>query len=322
MDILNHGKSHDAFFASMMTDLDVVKDFLSSYVDKKLLAYINLNEIEICKDKQILPELKHKSTDMVYRVKLVPDQEMFIALHVEHQSKEEKNMPLRCLQYHATIMENHLKIYGDIPLVYTIVYYNGQKPWRSSSDLRDLIRAPKALIEEFALKPFKLVDLNKIEDKKLREQKLAGIMSMLMKHIHQRDLYHVLMSLVEEIKQFVASAHSNHIDHMVYYVMKTGRYLQKQDVADFVDQVMSKEDGERLMTVAEQYFQDGKQEGILQGMQQGQQRGIQEGKQQGMEAACRTVARNMLAKGMAIDLVSELTGLSVSQVEALEFFVE
>ncbi|MFN3233923.1 MAG: Rpn family recombination-promoting nuclease/putative transposase [Gammaproteobacteria bacterium] len=50
------------------------------------------------------------------------------------------------------------------------------------------------------LKPFKLIDLNEIEDKKLREQKLAGVMSMLMKHIHHSDLYHVLMSLVEEFR--------------------------------------------------------------------------------------------------------------------------
>ncbi|MFN3235417.1 MAG: hypothetical protein ACE365_08440, partial [Gammaproteobacteria bacterium] len=102
----------------------------------------------------------------------------------------------------------------------------------------------------------------------------------------------------------------------------TGKHLQKQDVTDFVSQIMSKEDGEQLMTVAEQYFQDGKQEGILQGMQQGiregKLHGIQEGKQQGMEFARQGVARNMLAKGMSFDVVCELTGLSLSEVQALD----
>ncbi|MFN3233924.1 MAG: hypothetical protein ACE365_00735 [Gammaproteobacteria bacterium] len=92
--------------------------------------------------------------------------------------------------------------------------------------------------------------------------------------------------------------------------MRTGKHLQKQDVTDFVSQIMSKEDGEQLMTVAEQYFQDGKQEGILQGMQEG------------VEIARQDVAKNMLVKGMSFDVVSELTGLPLSEVESLEIVEE
>ncbi|TXH72462.1 MAG: hypothetical protein E6Q85_06470, partial [Thiothrix sp.] len=50
---------------------------------------------------------------------------------------------------------------------------------------------------------------------------------------------------------------------------------------------------------------------------EGVEEGFERGKQEGLEEGKRETARRMLAKGMTIALVAELTGLSVEQVQTL-----
>jgi predicted transposase/invertase (TIGR01784 family) len=54
--------------------------------------------------------------------------------------------------------------------------------------------------------------------------------------------------------------------------------------------------------------------GIQQGMQQGMQQGIQQGIQQGDKAGRVETARNMLADGMALEIVLKYTGLSAADL--------
>ena len=55
----------------------------------------------------------------------------------------------------------------------------------------------------------------------------------------------------------------------------------------------------------------------LEGYQEGKQEGIEEGKQMGLEEGKRETARRLLAKGMSVELVAELVGLSLEAVQAL-----
>lgn len=82
------------------------------------------------------------------------------------------------------------------------------------------------------------------------------------------------------------------------------RSLRSQDAEAFVRNLARKmplyED--QLMTIAEQLEQKGLEQGLKKGLEQGLETGRQEGK--------REVARNLILKGMEMQLVKELTGLS------------
>ena len=60
--------------------------------------------------------------------------------------------------------------------------------------------------------------------------------------------------------------------------------------------------------------QQGRQEGIEQGMQKGRQEGIKLGEWENKIA----IAKNMLKKDLNISLISEVTGLSVEQIEKIQ----
>ncbi|WP_020558031.1 Yae1 family protein [Thiofilum flexile] len=65
----------------------------------------------------------------------------------------------------------------------------------------------------------------------------------------------------------------------------------------------------------EEGFELGLEKGKELGKQEGLEEGKELGKQEGLEEGKRETARRMLAKGMTVELVAELTGLSVEQVQ-------
>ncbi|WP_133622210.1 hypothetical protein [Erwinia sp. LJJL01] len=60
------------------------------------------------------------------------------------------------------------------------------------------------------------------------------------------------------------------------------------------------------MTIAEQLEQKGLEQGLKKGFKKGLEQGLETGRQEGK----REVARNLILKGMEMQLVKELTGLS------------
>ena len=63
---------------------------------------------------------------------------------------------------------------------------------------------------------------------------------------------------------------------------------------------------------------EGRQQGIQEGIQQGIQEGMQQGTQQGIQQGQINIARRMLAKGLDIEDIAELAGLSVEEIEKLK----
>ena len=60
----------------------------------------------------------------------------------------------------------------------------------------------------------------------------------------------------------------------------------------------------------EEYYQDGVQEGIEKGIEQGIEKGIEKG----IEQCKKSIIANMLKKGLDIEMIVELSGLSENEV--------
>ena len=67
--------------------------------------------------------------------------------------------------------------------------------------------------------------------------------------------------------------------------------------------------------------EDGLAEGLEKGLQQGRAEGREEGREEGLAQGnvqgIAKVARNMLSMGLAVDVVSQATGLTKEQLEAI-----
>ncbi|SHG73120.1 conserved hypothetical protein (putative transposase or invertase), partial [Thermosyntropha lipolytica DSM 11003] len=79
---------------------------------------------------------------------------------------------------------------------------------------------------------------------------------------------------------------------------------------------------EDLMTLAEKWRREGIEEGIRKGIEQGIAKGIEQGIakgiEQGIEKGKEEAALNALQKGLDIETIVEITGLSVERIEELK----
>lgn len=108
------------------------------------------------------------------------------------------------------------------------------------------------------------------------------------------------------------------------------RLFKVAEIAKFTQQELREYEDSRkayrdlknsLDTALRDGFNKGMREGMAKGMEEGRAKGMEEGRAKGMEegrAKGRTeIASTMLAKGMDIDTVSELTGLTKDEIQKL-----
>ena len=62
---------------------------------------------------------------------------------------------------------------------------------------------------------------------------------------------------------------------------------------------------------------EAREEGLEQGLEQGVAQGIKQGLEQGRNEERLQLIRKMVSRGMTPDLISEMTGLSIEEIETL-----
>lgn len=158
---------------------------------------------------------------------------------------------------------------------------------------------------------FPLVDITVIPDDEIMLHRSMAALTLIQKHIRQRDLTQFLDKLAGLLTR-------NHISGqqviaLVNYMLQAG---EAQDARTLLYEMAqhAPQYGDELMTLAEQLKQEGRIEGIQQGMQQGLQQGIQTGERE----TSRKIARAMLEKGIPAADIIDMTGVSAEELTALQ----
>jgi Putative transposase, YhgA-like len=139
--------------------------------------------------------------------------------------------------------------------------------------IRSLIEGPPELIEQF-LGPLHLIDTHELADQDLREQRWAGIMTFVMKHIYVRDIAALLKPLIAMLQQLACESDATEYKAtLLHYLMNTGDTAEPEVFVQAIEQGLSASQGEGVMTIASRLIDIGVQQGIQQGVQQGVQTG-------------------------------------------------
>lgn len=149
---------------------------------------------------------------------------------------------------------------------------------------------------------FPLVDVTVIPDDEIAGHRSMAALTLLQKHIHQRDL----AELVDRLAPILLAGYlsSSQVISLVHYIVQAG---ETSDAEAFVRELAQRvpQHGDALMTIAQQL----EQKGIEKGIQLGEQRGIEKGRSEGREATLK-IARTMLQNGIDRNTVMKMTGLT------------
>jgi recombination-promoting nuclease RpnB len=291
--------AHDQFFRTAMADKRVAHDFLKAWLPGELCQRIDFKKLEMQPRSHINDVRQESAVDVLFKTE-VEGHEAYIYLLLEHQSTPDQLMPFRMLKYMCNIIDHHLKTHGGkkIPLIYPLVIYHGKRKYPFSTDLNDLVDAPSSLIDRYFLKPFQLIDLGQIDDDVLKQHTWSGVMEFALKHIFARDVLPWLREIAGTLHQLDNAGGRDFIAIVLQYLLERGELSDKDAFFKLIDTQVSREVGEKIMSLAEQLKEEGRIEGEL-------------NKE-------REIAQRMLDAGAEPAFVAKVTGLSLDKIKMLQ----
>ncbi|MDC7867422.1 transposase [Pantoea ananatis] len=294
---------HDATFRQFLTQPEIARDFMDIHLPEELRAVCDLNTLKLESGSFVEADLRQYFSDVLYSLKTAGG-EGYVHVLIEHQSSPDKHMAFRLLRYAVAVMQRHLEAgHKALPLVIPVLFYMGRRrPYPYSTCWLDEFTHP-ALAGKLYSTRFPLVDVTVISDDEIAGHRSMAALTLLQKHIHQRDLADLMDRLVPVLLSGYLS--SSQVVSLVHYIMQAG---ETPAVEAFIQELALRvpQHGDALMTIAQQL----EQKGIQKGLEQGIQRGRDEGK--------REVARTMLQNGLDLYTIMKMTGLSEEELAQIQ----
>ena len=219
-------------------------------------------------------------------------------IDVEMQVRKLLNSPLRSRMYHSQMDTKYVKA-GD--------YQNMKKSIVIFICLEDYfgMRLPRYTFASMCLECSELI----LEDKRFT------IFLNPDSDTEDSQLYFFLMFLKKRIAK---DAFTKTIEKAVATVKKDeSARLDYMNLDEYLDALVDEEKAKSLKEGIEAGKAQGLEEGKAQGLEEGKAQGLEEGKAQGMQQSKIEIAKKMLSKGMSLDLVVEMTGLSEEKIKTL-----
>lgn len=218
-------------------------------------------------------------------------------------------MPVRLFKY-ISIIWDHLRKTSKsktLPLIYPLVIYNGNEPYKHSLTLSDLIEpeASKEIFSTLFTQPFCLIDLAVIVDESLRkaaQDRVKGIaLLMALKHVFDRNLQAFFdQTLINTLKQLDQSGDTDEVADVLYYLLNESEFLDEEQFWSTFHHNFSKEVESKMTTIAQKI----------------EQRGIE--KKQ-IEIAQRLLAeKTSMSESDLLAWVHRMTGLSIEKIKELK----
>lgn len=291
---------HDGLFKRIMGNEIAAQEFLEYYLPSDFKEQIDLSRITIGKESYIEETLKEKFSDIVYSIKTKNDETAFIYVLLDHQSTVDHWMALRLWRYALLLCERHQKNKDKLPLIYTMIMYNGTEVYNAPRNLWDLfadpVQAKKVMTEDY-----QLVDLQSMSDNEIIQKKHLGMMEYVMKHIHQRDMIKLWEKFLQAFKLEILVDKEKGYIYLTAFLWYTDAKLPEERQAE-LEQVLAKylseeEKGDIMRTIAQKYIEEG------------EVRGIQIGEAR--------LVKTMRDNGSSIEEIARMTRLSVAKIREL-----
>ncbi len=321
---------HDSGYKKLFSNRTIFRELLETFVNQEWVHALDFSSCEPLDKSFISEHYKETESDLIYKIQF-HDREVYIYILIEFQSTVDPFMALRVLNYitnfYMDFLVNNRNV-NRLPAVFPIVLYNGEAPWTAPVNLSRLIEQhpPRGT---FALdfQYFLIAENQYSQDALLTIRNIVSTLFLAESH-YDLDLLEVeLLNLfsVEADKQAV-SLFLNWFRQLAFHGrIESGDYQS-------LEYIYRNEEEVKTMLVAalererQQIFQngllEGKQEGLLEGKQEGllegEQKGRVEGKQEGLLEGRIEAAKAMLAKGMEMRLISEITHLPEAQLLQLK----
>ena len=304
---------HDRFFKETLGKVEVAKDFLNNYLPGNIIKVIDVDTLEPQKDSFINKELQEGFSDLLFKAN-INNREGYIYFLFEHKSYTRKDIAFQLLRYMMEIWETKSKKEkaDELPVIIPLVVYHGKDRWKIGTTLGEMIVGYKDLPED--IKKFTpnyeylLYDLSQFTDDEIKGEAQLRILFTTLRDIFTKDsksLQDSVFRAVSYLRELDDKQTGiEYFETLMRYIFNARADLTRADFNEVVKKIETTypEGSEVVMTLAEIFREEGKEEGILKGMEVGAKQGKIE------------VAKNAIREGMELGLIEKLTGLPKKEI--------
>jgi predicted transposase/invertase (TIGR01784 family) len=241
---------HDAFFKRLFGDLETATDFMRNYLPSSVVAVLNLATLVLEKESFVDPRLRSHFSDLLFRVKLVTGDDLYIYLLVEHKSAPDGWVAFQLLRYIMRIWERLAEQgYETLPLILPIVFYHGEERWTVSRRFSALVGA--ATIP--ALQPYvpdfeyDLRDLSVRGGEEIKGEARLRAGLELLRHIFSPELEKRIPEIFRNLREMNRPDAIEYVQSLVAYLSNTTREIKEEVIEEAMHEAFPTEE---LGTVA------------------------------------------------------------------------
>ena len=288
---------HDKLFKIILSNKQEAAKFMNKVL--KIKYKIMAEKLELYNKEYITTKFEKMESDIVYKIA-----EKNTYMIIEHQSIVDRSMPYRIFQYTAELLREVIEkdkvknINYLQPRIIAIVLYTGNRKWniQNIDDLQAPLEGYKKIKP-----PYILVDINKFSKRELLEDDLMITKAMLIEK--EKSVEGILNSLEQIRKKILANPNKRQMQLFMTIV----RYI-----------LLSIDDEEtKTLLQAEIEEMKGVEEDMLHATMVLNE-AFEKREKKGRMAGIKEIAKKLLKQNMKIETISEITGLTIEEIEKLK----
>ncbi len=301
---------HEGLFHKVFRSPDNTKYFLRQHLSPEIQRSIDLDSLRLENVSYVDDNLRKHFSDLAFSFMLkgeeLPSARVYLLF--EHKSVSEPLVGMQILRYMALqwkdLYDQQL-IVGKLPPILPIVIYQGQDNWKPRISFHDLVEMPsdsfKAYIPDFA---FVFFSVRGLDAQKVQENVVLRFYMEMIKSLDSPQLKEMLPRLVQGFVQaFGSHTATEYVEIFFKYLTKASGVLGQEDFQKAL--LYLPEGGERVMyTLADQWIEQGKDEGRTEGITLGEQRATREMLLEAISEKFGTISSNLVRRIDSIEFPS------------------
>lgn len=294
---------HDSFVKHNFGTKEGMIAFLRSHLSRKILRSIDLESVHM-EGNEFLPNRYRngRRSDIVVSVKNKKAESVYLLILIEAQSRHDKYMAARVLEYHAAIAFAHLRRGNQsVPIIFTFVIYHGKQKWTSAKSIAHLFEDFNAYVS-MSLKINFLVHPKAEDIKKLSKKGRAAFPFIVLALQPSGDYSNHLDILYPLMKKYNQDNPEN-----IHYMAS-----QNKDGPEDFFKKLSTFEPNNAKNYKDMYSLLTRKERM-----RAKREGKAEGKAEGIKEGKKNLLKKLLEKRINIALLAEATGMTPEALQNL-----
>ena len=287
-----------------------MRSVLQACLSKETAGRVDWDKIDYLPTELQRADGRVLRADIVVKLPLIGGGRYIAVL--EHKSSLDPGTRYQVNSYVVAIEQEH----DARGMVIPIVLYHGDRPW---TEMREA--GPSEAWN------FRMIVLS-VGDEVLRGARLTVEARALMEVLRAGRGVSEAAVLTELATDYLRPLYEQYgeskdiFDELVRYILgvaERAKGLTRAEVLQIIEEQIGKEAREMGKSFLQEAWEEGRTEGERIGIDKGERRGIDKGERRGIDKGRAEVAQRLLAKDFGSDVVREVTGLSVSEIDAMRY---